>query len=58
MDSEHPGEISRWSSSRAFTILRCMGMDDHHARVYAAGNILSVPLGDMSVRNMEDVLQK
>lgn len=57
MDSEHTGEISCWRPSWSFTILRCMGMDHHNARVYAIGYILSVSFGDMPVRNMEDVLQ-
>lgn len=57
VDSEHTGEISCGGSSGSFTILRCMGMDHHNARVYAIGYILSVSFGDMPVRNMEDVLQ-
>lgn len=57
VDGEHFGEISRGGSSRPSAILRRMGMDDYHSRVYAIGYILSVPLSHMSVRDMEDVLQ-
>lgn len=32
-------------------------MDDYHSRVHAIGYILSVPLGHMPVRDMEDLLQ-
>lgn len=57
VDGEHSGEISRGCSSGSSAILRSMGMDDYHSRVHAIGYILSVPLGHMPVRDMEDLLQ-
>lgn len=57
VDGEHSGEVSRGGSPGPSSILRSVGMDHHHPRVHAIGYILSVPLGHMPVRDMEDVLQ-
>lgn len=57
MDGEHSGEVTRGGSPGPSSILRSVGMDHHHPRVHAIGHILSVPLGHMLVRDMEDVLQ-
>lgn len=57
VDCEHVRKISSKRSPRSPTVLRCVGMDDHHSRIHAAGHILQISLCYMPIRDMEDVLQ-
>lgn len=54
---EHSGQKSCNVSTHAFEIFRHVGMDNYHTCVNAIGNILPISFHNLSVRNLEDIVQ-
>lgn len=57
MGDQHAGEVTGGIASGAVALLRPVGVDDHHPRLHAAGDLLQVPQHRVSVRGVEAGLQ-
>lgn len=54
---QHAGEVTRRKPSDSAELLRTVGVDDHHARLDAAGDFLSIPQYGVFVRDLEASVQ-